>query len=206
MLHQFWVTLFCNESTGNSLRTWTTKYTALFSWEVPLHWYRIKCWMSGQSPSPKKLLFLQSADWNWALSVSAVLPYICRLQLYCKMHSDPQLLLLRITFFSRAMNPVRVEMFPWPDLDHLAYERSTVLKPIGITGMVNYYTFSIGFFLFCVCRYKINLLCTVCALMTAMLAGISSGDLEARENRHIRNILGNTDVGSLASSSRIRIK
>ncbi|RLW08934.1 hypothetical protein DV515_00002868, partial [Chloebia gouldiae] len=29
--------------------------------------------------------------------------------------------------------------------------------------------------------------------MTAMLAGISSGDLEARENRHIRNILGNTD-------------
>lgn len=76
---------------------------------------------------PKKLLFLQCAAWNWALHVPAVLPYICRLQLHCKMHSDPQLLLLRISFFSRAINSMRVEIFLWPDLDHLAYERSAVL-------------------------------------------------------------------------------
>lgn len=176
----------------------------LFSWEVPLHWCRIKHWMSGQSPPPKKLLFLQCADWNWALCVPAVLPFICRLQLHCKMHSDPQLLLLRISYFSRAMSSVCVETFLWSDLDRLAYERSAVLQPNGITGMVSYYTFAIDFVSFC--RYKINLLYTVCALMTAMLAGISSGDLEARENRHMRNILDNTYVGSVASSSRIRIK
>lgn len=48
---------------------------------MPLHWCRINHWLSGQSPPPKKLLFLQWADWNWALCVPAVLPYICRLQL-----------------------------------------------------------------------------------------------------------------------------
>lgn len=103
-----------------------------FSWEAPLHWCRIKCWMSGQSPPPKKLLFLQCADWNQALSVPAVLPYTCRLQLFCKMRSDPQLHLLRTSFFSRAMNSVCVEMFLWPGLDCLAYERSAVLKPMAL--------------------------------------------------------------------------
>lgn len=37
-------------------------------------------------------------------------------------------------------------------------------------------------------------------------AGWYLGDLQARENRHIRNILDNTDVRSVASSFRIRIK
>lgn len=133
MLHQFWIILPCNESIWSSLRLWTTKYIALlFSWEVPLHWCRIKHWLSGQSPPPKKLLFPQCADWNWALCVPAVLPYICRLQLHCKMHSDPQFLLLKISFFSRAMTSMHVEMFLWPDLDCLPYERSVVLQPNGI--------------------------------------------------------------------------
>lgn len=122
------------------------------------------------------------------------------------MHSDPQLLLLRTSFFSRAVNSVHVEMFLWPDLDCLACGRSAVLQPNGISGMVRYYTFATDFVLFCTCRYKINLLCTVCALMIAVLAGISSGDVEARENRPMRNILDNTGVRSVASSSRIRTK
>lgn len=92
------------------------------------------------------------------------------------------------------MNSVCVEKFLWPDLDSLVYERSSVLQPNGITGMVSYYTFAIAFVLFC--RYKSNLLCTVIALMIAMLAGVSSGDLEARENRHMGNILDNYRCGN----------
>lgn len=72
-------------------------------------------------------------------------------------------------------------MFLWADLDRLACERSAVLQSNGITGMVSYYTFAIDFVLFYICRYKINLLCTVCALMTPVLAGILSGDMEAHE-------------------------
>lgn len=153
----------------------------------------------------KKLLFLQYADWNWSPCVPEVLPYICRLQLHCKMHSNPQLLFLRISFFSRAINYACWNVSVASPGSFSKWKISCTI-PSGITGMVSHYTFPVDFILFCICRYKISLLCTACALVTAVLPGISSRNLEAGENRHMRSILANTDVGSVASSSGMRIK
>lgn len=51
----------------------------LLSWVVPLHWCRNETMGVWAVTATKSCFALQHAEWNWALCVPAVLPYISRL-------------------------------------------------------------------------------------------------------------------------------